>query len=54
MRMLVRTLMSLALGLLLSLTTVVDVHPGEVPVVLDEPDENVSMALEDQPFYDDL
>ena len=54
MRLLVRYLMGVALGLLLSLATVVDVHPGEMPVVLNAPNENVTIALEEQPFYDDL
>ena len=53
MRLLVRYLMGVALGLLLSLATVVDVHPGEMPVVLNA-NENVTIALEEQPFYDDL
>ena len=54
MRLLVRYLMGVALGLLLSLATVVDVHPGEMPVVLNAPNDNVTIALEEQPFYDDL
>ena len=54
MRMLVRYLVGVALGLLLSLTSVVHVQPVEMPVVLSSPNENVTIALEDQPFYDDL